>query len=300
LGFKLHKYVNLNDKKFALKIFNQRLPIIYILFNFLYRKLVINSNIDDKEIKQFHNSGCAKIDISFKKEIEEYKNKFFLNNQELNSNQKRVKLELNDFDKKELSIKIKEKLSPLIKKLENYFNCDVIISDISAYRNYNHNDALNLDVDHFANHFHQDSYTMTYNKIFINLMDITENDGPLEIIPRENRNFFIKSFNYKDMNNYNLFGDKKLIKKNVGKIGDCFLFSTPQVFHRAGVPNHHRDNMQVILVTFPKKYSEGLDKIDDIKLFQDNFNLFQKFTKPYSIKKVIKLFFTLLRHKYSG
>jgi hypothetical protein len=300
LGFKLHKYINLNDKKFALKIFNQRLPIIYILFNFLYRKLVINSNIDDKEIKQFHNSGCAKIDISFKKEIEEYKNKFFLNNQELNSNQKRVKLELSDFDKKELSIKIKEKLSPLIKKLENYFNCDVIISDISAYRNYNHNDALNLDVDHFANHFHQDSYMMTYNKIFINLMDITENDGPLEIIPRENRNFFIKSFNYKDMNNYNLFGDKKLIKKNVGKIGDCFLFSTPQVFHRAGVPNHHRDNMQVILVTFPKKYSEGLDKIDDIKLFQDNFNLFQKFTKPYSIKKVFKLFFTLLRYKYSG
>ena len=141
---------------------------------------------------------------------------------------------------------------------------------------------------------------MTYNKIFINLMDITEDDGPLEIIPIENRNLFIKSFKYKDINNYNLFGNKNLINKNTGKTGDCFLFSSPQVFHRAGVPKHYRDNMEIILITIPKKYANGLDKIDDVKLFQDNFDYFQKFTKPYSIVKVIKLFVTFLRYKYSG
>ncbi len=300
MSLKLHKFISFNNKKFSVKFFNQRLPFIYILFNFLYRKLVVNSKINDKEIKQFHDSGFTKIDISLKNEIEEYKDKFFLNKKELNENKKKVNFELDDIDKKNLSLKIKNKLLPFIKKLENYFNCDVIISDIQASRNFNHSDALNLNVEHFANHFHQDSYMMTYNKIFINLMDINEEDGPLEIIPRENRNSFIKSFNYKDRLNYNLFGDKNLIKKNVGKIGDCFLFSSPQVFHRAGVPKNYRDNMQIVLITIPKKYSQGLDKIDGIKLFENNFDLFRKFTKPYSIIKVIRLFYILFRYKFNG
>ena len=141
---------------------------------------------------------------------------------------------------------------------------------------------------------------MTYNKIFVNLMDIDENDGPLEIIPRENRNSFVKSFNYKDTNDYNPFGDKTLIKKNVGKIGDCCLFSSPQIFHRAGVPKNYRDNMRVILVAIPKKISKELNKIDNEKLFENNFEIFQKFTKPYSIIKVIRLFFTHLNHKFNG
>ena len=226
--------------------------------------------------------------------------KVFLNNQEFNENKKTVNLELNDSDKQQLSIKIKQKLSPFINKLENYFNCDVIISDIKTSRNYNHNDALNLNEEHFSNHFHQDSYIMTYNKIFINLMDIDENDGPLEIIPREKKNSFIKSFNYKHRHDYNLFGDQNLIDKNVGKIGDCCLFSSSQIFHRAGVPRDYRDNMQIILITIPRKYSEGLDKIDNIKLFQNNYELFQKFTKPYSIIKVISLFFTLFKYKFNG
>ena len=300
MGLGLHKYINFNNKRFSVKFFNQRLPLIYIMFNYLYRKLVVNSKLNDQEIKKFHNSGFTKINISFKKEIEEYKDKLFLNNQELKENKKRVILELSENDRKDLSIKIKQKLLPLIKKLENYFNCDVIISDIMAFRNYNHADALNLNKEHFANHFHQDSYMMTYNKIFINLMDISEEDGPLEIISRENKASFVKSFNYKDRNSYNLFGDKTLIKKNTGKIGDCFLFSSPQVFHRAGVPKDYRDNMQIILVTIPKKYSEGLDKIDDEKLFENNYDLFQKFTKPYSVTKVIRLFFILFRYKLNG
>lgn len=300
MGLNLHKYINFNNKKFSIKFFNQRLPLIYILFNFLYRKLVVNSKVNDQEIKQFHNSGFTKINISLKEEIEKYKDKLYLDDQGLSDNKKKIKFELNDNDKKDLSIQIKKKLSPFIKKLENYFNCDVIISDIAASRNYNHDDALNLNEEHFANHFHQDSYMMTYNKIFVNLMDISEDDGPLEIIPRENRNSFIKSFNYKDRRNYNLFGDKNLIKKNVGKIGDCFLFSSPQVFHRAGVPRNYRDNMQIVLVTIPKKYSEGLDNIDDVKLFQNNFDIFQKFTKPYSIIKVIRLFFILFSYKFNG
>ena len=300
MGLGLHRIINFNNKKFSVKFFNQRLPFIYILFNFLCRKFIVNPNINDKEILQFHKSGFTKIDISLKKEIEEYKDKFFINDQNQKENLKKVPLELDKNYKKDLAIKIKKKLSPLLKKLEKYFNCEVFLSDIEIWRNYNHNETLNLNVTHFGDHFHQDSYTMTYSKIFVNLMDISENDGPLEVIPRENRNSFVKSFNYKDMNNYNLSGDKTLIKKNVGKIGDCCLFSSSQIFHRAGVPKNYRDNMQIILVTVPKKFSDKLCNINDEKLFEKNFELFQKYTKPYSILKTIGLFFTLFKYKFNG
>ena len=300
MGLNLYRYIDFNNKKFSVKFFNQRLPFIYILFNFFYRKFVVNSNINDKEILQFHKSGFTKIDISLKEEIEEYKDKFFINDENQKDTSKRINLELDKKHKKNLAIKIKKKLSPLLKKLEKYFNCDIFISDIEIWRNFNHNDTLNLGVSHFGNHFHQDSYIMTYSKLFVNLMDINEDDGPLELIPRENRISFVRSFNYKDMNDYNLFGDKTLIKKNVGKIGDCCLFSSSQIFHRAGVPKNYRDNMQIILVTIPKKFSEELSNIDNEKLFENNYELFQKFTKPYSFKNVIRLFFTLFKYKFNG
>jgi len=300
MGLKLYRYINFNNKKVMVKFFNQSLPFIYILFNFFYRKFLVNPDINDKEILQFHKSGFTKIDISLKKEIEEYKDKFYINDKNQKNNSKKKIFELDKEYKKNLAIKIKKKIAPLITKLEKYFNCDVFISDIGIFRNYTHNDSLNLKVSHYGNHFHQDSYVMTYSKLFINLMDVNDDDGPLEIVPIENRNSFVKSFKYKDINNYNLSGDKTLIKKNLGKIGDCFLFSSPQIFHRAGVPKNYRDNMRVILVAIPKKISKELNKIDNEKLFENNFEIFQKFTKPYSIIKVIRLFFTHLKHKFNG
>ena len=89
MGLKLYRFINLNNKKFSIKFFNQRLPFVYILFNFLYKNLIINSKIEDKEIKKFHKSGFTKIDISLKKEIEEYKEKFFLNIKELKEEKKK-------------------------------------------------------------------------------------------------------------------------------------------------------------------------------------------------------------------
>ena len=299
MGIKIHNFINLNSKKFSVKFFNQRLPFIYILFNFFYRTFIVNLKNKDPEILDFHKSGFTKIDISLKDEISELKDRFFFKNQE-EKNKKKNLFDLDVNSKKKFLSKIKKKLSPFLKKLENYYGCDCKISDVVMWRICNFQNKNNLEEEHFAEHFHQDSYLMTYSKIHINLMDVTEDDGPLEIIPRENRSAFVKSFNYKDRYNYNFFGDKNLIKKNIGKIGDCIVWSSPQVYHRAGIPKNHRDMCQIILISLPKKYSKELDKINDEKLFDNNQEDFQKFTKPYSIIKVIKLFFIYLNHKFKG
>ena len=82
MGIKIHNFINLNSKKFSVKFFNQRLPFIYILFNFFYRTFIVNLKSKDPEILNFHKLGFTKIDISLKDEISEFKDKFILKNQE--------------------------------------------------------------------------------------------------------------------------------------------------------------------------------------------------------------------------
>ena len=294
----LSKLINFNSKKFSLKIFNQRLPFIYIFFNTLYKKFIANKNVND-QIKKFHQSGFTKLGVNVAEIIDEYKDKFLIEENKKDKDTKRLFLSLNDLDKKNFMVKIKNKLRPSIELLENYFNCNVVVTDVKMIRNYNHNDQNNLDVEHYSNHFHQDSYLMTYNKIFINLMDISENDGPLEIVPDERRKSFIKSFNYKDRNDYNTSGDSSLIYKNTGKKGDCFLFSSPRVFHRAGVPQKFRDNMVIIIITIPKYHHQNLNIKSEENLFEDNFKYFEKFVKPFSIIRVVKLFLEFYKYKFN-
>ncbi len=296
-GLGLHKIFNYISRKLSLIIFNQRLPLSYIIFNKLYKKFIVSNKIEDDDILKFHNSGFVKLNIDLKSEVEEYKDKFFIKEKDKEDTSERVKFSLNDQDKKNFVIKVKKKLYPLIYKLENYFNCDVFISDIFPFRIYHVEDENNLEKEAYANHFHQDGYLMIYNKVFINLMDINDEDGPLQIIPIENKDSFFKSFKYKDRNNYNVFGDQNLIYKNIGKIGECCLFSSPQVFHRAGVPKTHRDLIQIILVTIPKKYSEGVYIKDEIELFKGNEKNIMKISKPYNLINIIKLLLVFFQRK---
>ena len=296
LSLGISKLVNVNSKKLSLKLFNQRLPFIYILFNFLYKRLIVNKIIN-KNLLKFHNSGFTKLNVNFSSLIDEYKNKFYINtNNDKNNSYKRI-ISLDDQDKKDFIFKIKKKLKPEITELEKYFNCDIIITDIKLSRNFHHNDHNNFNIEHYNNHFHQDSYLMTYNKIFINLMDIGEDDGPLEIIPYEYKKSFIKSFKYKDRHNYISNGDASLIYKNVGKKGDTFLFSSSRLFHRAGVPKNFRDNLAIIIIALPKYKQDKLNIIDDIQLFDENYRNFQKFVKPYSVIRVFKLFLEFYKYK---
>ena len=296
-GLGLHKIFNYISRKLSLIIFNQRLPLSYIIFNKLYKKFIVSNKIEDDDILKFHNSGFVKLNINLKNEVEEYKDKFFIKEEDKKDISERVKFSLNDQDKKNFVIKIKKKFAPLIYKLENYFNCDVFISDILPFRIYHVEGENNLEKEAYANHFHQDGYLMIYNKIFINLMDINDEDGPLQIIPIENKDSFFKSFKYKDRNNYNVFGDQNLIHKNSGKMGECCLFSSPQVFHRAGVPKTHRDLIQIILITIPKKYSVGINIKDEVELFRGNEKNIIKISKPYNLINILKLFIVFFQRK---
>ena len=98
-GFGISRYINFNSKEFSLKLFNQRLPFIYIFFNAIYRKLIVNKNIDNNILK-FHNSGFTKLNVNVKDVIDEYKDKFFVEENNENKILKKQFFSMKDLDKK--------------------------------------------------------------------------------------------------------------------------------------------------------------------------------------------------------
>ena len=74
------------------------------------QQFIVNKKIDDDEILKFHNSGFVKLNINLKNEVEEYKNKFFIKEEDkqgqkipsdlskFSDTSRRVSFSLNDQD----------------------------------------------------------------------------------------------------------------------------------------------------------------------------------------------------------
>ena len=180
--------------------------------------------------------------------------------------------------------------------MKKYYNCKVDLAEIRLFRieNYQTTDLKN---ELYSNNFHQDGYILNYSKIFINLMDVGIKDGPLEIVPIEKKRKFIKSSNFKNRYEYKTSGYENLIFKNTGRIGDCTLFSSTEVFHRATIPENYRDMAQLIVFAAPE---EILQKVipDDENLLKPNQQL-RKYSKPFSLLSLIKFYFRIRRNNYS-
>ena len=196
---------------------------------------------------------------------------------------------------------LESSLSSTIHDLSKYYKSNVTINNVQIFRIKNENNLEIQNKEVYSNYFHQDAYLFTYIKIFVNLMDISETEGPLEIVSINNSSKFIKKFKYKDRNKYKYVEDP-IVYKNTGKAGDCFLFSSAQCFHKAGIPNKHRDIMQIILLASPNTNEKNLD-LESIKdVFEGNDKI-ASLAKPYSVFSTIKLFidhlFHSIRYKYN-
>ena len=128
------------------------------------------------------------------------------------------------------------------------------------------------------------------------MMDVTTNDGPMNIVSLKDKENFFNLSNYKDRKDYNKEIDSNLIYRNIGSYGDCFLFSSPQCFHRAEIPTKFRDMMQLIFVATPKNYD--LKKLNDIKYVknEENYKLIL-FSKPYTLLTMLKTFMSFFAAK---
>ena len=295
------------NKYGGIYLFNDANNLKFSLFNYFYNKKIVNLKNVDEEISFFHENGFFKPKINFKDEIDELKLNLdpsdvvrrnnFTFKYNLNANTKNIiKKILNTGD----FLKLK-------KKIENYYNHKMYLINASVRRNF----SLNLDNDHkikyYSNNFHVDYYLINYFKIFINIHDVDEDKGPLELFSKKNSKKFVKKGNYKDRNNYSIkaITDCNLIK-NIGKTGDAFVCSTPQCMHRASSPKNgnYRD---MLFLTFAVT-STANENSNDIFYFEKDFEkeiwttsetLNDKLCKPKSFKKQLNLLKKFYKSKIS-
>lgn len=302
---KIHKILNNISLKISLFLFNQRIPLSYIFFNKFYKFLIVKKKIENEEIYNFHNKGYGKLKINLNEGLNKFKDSF-----KISENKKSVpsqKIDKRQYfvveQNKRLEFKsfLESSLSSTINDLSKYYKSNVAINNVQIFRIKNENNLEIQNKEVYSNYFHQDAYLFTYIKIFVNLMDISETEGPLEIVSINNSSKFIKKFKYKDRNKYKYVEDP-IVYKNTGKVGDCFLFSSAQCFHKAGIPNKHRDIMQIILLASPNTNEKNLDLEGRKDVFEGNDKI-ASLAKPYSVFSTIKLFidhfFHSIRYKYN-
>lgn len=271
----------------GLKFFQTRKPLELIMFDFLYKKFFLKKKNNDF-IFNYDQFGFVKIKPDISEEID-----IINNNLKINDQVKKPPFDFiinHEIDKAIKDI-INLRLKNYISQLEQYFNAKILPAVINLKRNTFYEKMEELD-ERYSDNFHNDAYTLTHFKIFINLTNVSENQGPMHIISKKKTKNFLNKINYKDRGKYNHnFFDENLIYVNSGSKYEALIFDPTQCFHRATIPerNLHRDYLTITFVGLPKK-----SKIKNINYFNYENNELLKFSKPKgffnSIKNLIRYF----------
>lgn len=121
----------------------------------------------------------------------------------------------------------------------------------NLWRNYHASDEVRQWKNQvYSNNWHCDDQRSDQLTLFINLSQVTEDDGPLHLLSRQRtRNLMRRG--YRSRGNYGLpetvLEDARHVIRHVGPVGSAVLCNTTLCLHRAGVPaeNHVRDIMEL-------------------------------------------------------
>tara|TARA_Y100000590_G_scaffold269029_1_gene302120 strand:+ start:5338 stop:6246 length:909 start_codon:yes stop_codon:yes gene_type:complete len=295
--YKLNKY----SGTFLFKTPN---TITYSIFNYLYNKFIINLEDADDDIKFFHEKGYLKPNINFKEEVLQLKDTLNENNKIESKSKFKYHLNNNSIDKIKNIINSSKFLN-LINKIEKYFNLKIYLIDVTINRNFPINSEIEHSENVYSNNYHVDYYIMNFFKMFINLHDVDQTQGPMNFYSKKDTKKFIKFNNYKDRSNYNIKNEKDLgLVKNIGSAGDILVCSTPQCLHRASSPDNGKFR-DMLFLSFAVT-SENESSSNGVLSFEkDHFNdiwknsgiLPKKLCKPKSARQQVSMFRNFMKYK---
>ncbi len=287
--------LNKLSKKISLKLFNRRKPLEMVLFDKLFSKFILNTKNTKNFIEEFHDKGYAKLELDVKREVDII-SKNFSTSDFISGNKYHKLIEPNNNTIEAIKNILNNKLNDTKYLLEKYYNSKIFPAYVSIARNL-HFKKNKISDEFFANCFHQDGYVLTHFKIFFNLMDITENDGPLRVISKKKNGKFIKKTKYKDRYDYQEISDEnEFVHKNIGKKGDTIIFDPTQCLHSATIPakGHHRDNLAITFVCLPNNEGIKKDLLKNLDIFKYENNDLIRFAKPNGFINSLKLFYKYL------
>ena len=125
------------------------------------------------------------------------------------------------------------------------------LGNVRITRNYSV--PKNCNKEAYSNLFHSDAYTCNLFKIFINLQDVSEAEGPLILVKNNKAKLFLKESSYRNRNLYIKENNNDYYYVNSGKKGDILLCSTTELLHRAGdiKEGKSRDVLFLDFVAYP-------------------------------------------------
>ena len=134
--------------------------------------------------------------------------------------------------------------------ISEYFRGHFQVLDITAWRNEHVPKEITDKKELYASHWHCDGKNTTIMTLFLNLKDVSENDGPFMIQSRSRTKELIKN-GFKNRHEYGLphsvVEDPNHVIKHVGSLGSAMIVSTEECLHRASHPekDHFRDILQI-------------------------------------------------------
>ena len=220
-----------------------------------------------------------------------------------------IRFSLNE-DSKEVirNILRSPKFQVLKNKIEKYFNLKLYLINAMVSRNLPLDKKIEHNTNIYSNNYHVDYYIMNYFKMFINLQDVDETQGPMNLYSKKNSKKFVTANNYKDRSNYNLKNEKELgVIKNTGSKGDLFICSTPQCLHRASSPEigKKRDMLFLTFAATIESENSNQDLLSFEKKFYDDVwsngdQLRKILCKPNSARKQFFLFKKFVKNKINN
>ena len=294
---KILYYINGNLGKY---IFKNPNTLYYNLFNKLHLKLIANKDLENEDIKEYLKKGffktkinsvefCKYISSEIKKQPVDPKNCFY-------------NFKINDQMKEQIKNHINNEFSPVLKQLEKFYNSKISVANIEIKRNFHIDESIDKEV--YSNYYHVDAYVYNHFKIFINLMDVDVDQGPLHIYSKSDTKKFMKLNNYKSRSNYVNQELKDDLVRNTGKIGESFLANTTECLHKAGVvkKGNYRDILFITFITVPEQLKE--DKKNFFYYEETYPNAIWDYgkeiiriAKPQSLRKTIKLILKYYKYK---
>ena len=288
------------NNNFGKYLFKNPNTLYYNLFNKLHQNFIANKNFETENIKKYFEKGFFKTkinSINFCKYIASE-----IEKQPINSKDKSFNFEISDQMREKIKDHINNELSPTLKELEKFYNSKISVANIEIRRNF-HIDE-NITEEMYSNFYHVDAYVYNHFKMFINLMDVNIDQGPLHIYSKNNTKKFMKLNNYKNRSNYvneELIDD---LVSNTGKIGESFVASTTECLHKAGEvkKGNYRDILFITFITIPEEIEKNRSdffyyETKYPKAIWDDGNEVVKIAKPQSLRKTIKLFIEYYKNK---
>ena len=155
----------------------------------------------------------------------------------------------------------------IIEILETYYHGNFKVNRVESWRNYGVPDELAKNQEMFSNFWHCDNRRTDYTKLFINLSDVTENDGPFHVVSRDRTKQLMK-MGFGNRKNYNVseeeLEDENHIFRGIGEMGTAYLANPEICLHKAGTPKLGRQRDIVQLRFAPAKSPIKEDWIENV------------------------------------